>query len=261
MRRRQDLIRDSRAVPVGHDRSAARSVLLMLSVAVLGAVVLTGCGGVKIAPKPQLPKALVNKTPAKVGLVVQEDQGKYEHSETRSGVPWTITLGEGHRQLAREVFSAAFTEAVEFSTVDAAKGAGGLQAIFEPRIEQYSFATARETGGDYVAVTIRYRIDLFTGSGEPVDSFSLTGYGNSLAGGMSSSDPLDVASRAAMRDAAAKFLTQFPQQAVAQQLSKGQSLVAESARPTAAMTAMQTIEAVPVRANRRVRPAIPTGLP
>ncbi len=225
------------------------------------ALLLSGCGGVNIAPSPQLPKALVNKTPARVGIVMTEETRKYVHSETRGGVPWTIALGDGHRRFSKDLFGAAFVEAEEFPTLDAAKAASGLKAIFEPRIDQFSFATARETGGDYVAVTMRYRIGLFTPAGELVDTFTLTGYGNSLTGAMSSADPLNAAAIAAMRDAAAKFLTQFPQQAVAQQLGRGESLLAEAGRPAAAMTAMQAIEAVPVRASRRAGPAIPTGLP
>src|SRR2546429_5316454 len=48
---------------------------------------------------------------------------------------------------------------------------------------------------------------------------SLTGYGSALAQGLSSGKPLERATLAAMRDAAAKFLVQFPQQALAQQLA------------------------------------------
>ncbi len=180
------------------------------------ALLLSGCGGVNIAPSPQLPKALVNKTPARVGIVMTEGTRKYVHSETRGGVPWAIALGDGHRRLSKDLVSAAFVEAEEFPTLDAAKAASGLKAIFEPRI------------------------DLFTPAGELVDTFTLTGYGNNLAGAMSSADPLNAAEIAAMRDAAAKFLTQFPQQAVAQQLGRGETLLPQAGRPAAAMTAMQT---------------------
>ena len=32
------------------------------------------------------------------------DQKDYAHNENRGGVPWSISLGEGQRKLAREVF-------------------------------------------------------------------------------------------------------------------------------------------------------------
>ncbi len=214
-------------------------------------LLLAGCGGVKIAPEPVLPKALIQPVTARVGYVLPADQKDYAHNETRSGVPWSVSLGEGQRKLAREVFKAAFLSAEEFQDVDAARRAAGLQGIFEARIEQYSFATARETGGEYVAVTIRYRILLRTPAGEPVDAYTLTGYGNSLAGGMSSSEPLAAATRAAMRDAAAKFLTQFPEQAIAKELASGRPLVAAASSQVAPLATLQAIETVPVRQSRR----------
>jgi hypothetical protein len=97
------------------------------------------------------------------------------------------------------MFSALFREVSLFADATSAKSAPGLAAIFEPRIEQFSFATAQETGGNYFAVTIKYRIVLTTAAGEPVDAFTLTGYGNSLAGGMSSGAPLMRAAQAATR--------------------------------------------------------------
>jgi hypothetical protein len=215
------------------------------------ALLLAACGGVKIAPQPVLPKALVQPITARIGFVLPPDQKDYAHNETRGGVPWSVSLGEGQRKLAREVFKASFQSAEEFQDLDAAKRASGLQGIFEARIEQYSFATARETGGDYVAVTIRYRILLRTPQGDPVDAYTLTGYGNSEAGAMSSATPLDFATRAAMRDAAAKFLTQFPDQAVARQLASGRPLLAAASSQSAPLATLQAIDAVPVRESRR----------
>lgn len=223
-------------------------------------LMLAACGGVKIAPQPVLPKALVQPVPARVGFVLPADQKNFAHNETRGGVPWSVSLGEGQRKLAREVFKASFLSAEEFDDLEAAKRGSGLQAIFEARIEQYSFATARETGGEYVAVTIRYRILLRTPQGDPVDAFTLTGYGNSEAAGMGSSTPLDLATRAAMRDAAAKFLTQFPEQPVAKTLASGRPLLA--AAGTATATPAVVIDTVPVRDSRRghagtIRPTPP----
>ena len=61
------------------------------------AVLLAGCGGVTIAPKPVLPKALVQEIPATVGLLVPADQSSYAHSETRAGVVWSVALGQGQQ--------------------------------------------------------------------------------------------------------------------------------------------------------------------
>jgi hypothetical protein len=204
---------------------------------------LVGCGSVKVKPEQQLPKALMQPLAVHAGLVLDEELRGYRHQETRSGGDWDIELGPGHDKLLRNVFEASFADVQVFTNSDAARAATGLQALFVPRIEQYSFATARETSGSYWAVTIRYRISVQSPQGEPVDSLTLTGYGSALgAGGASAS--LTEATRVAMRDAAAKFLVQMPRQALTKKLLAGQALSAADARSAV----VDIIEAVPIDA-------------
>ncbi len=233
-----------------------------LTLAAAAAAAVVGCGGVQIKPQPALPKALVQTIPTRVGLVFPGDMRNFEHKETRWGVDWTIALGDGHSLLMRDIFKAEFDQVQEFQSLDDAKAAPGLKAVFEPRIEQYSFVTARETGGRYYAVTIRYRINLYTPAGEQADSFTLTGYGNALAKGMSSGKPLEFASVAAMRDAAAKFLVQFPEQPAGAQLAKNEVVAVEKVATagSAPGSAADGIEAVPIeepKADASVAPAAP----
>jgi hypothetical protein len=219
------------------------------------ALLLGGCGGVQIAPVPVIPKALVVAAPVKVGVVIGGDMRNFAHSETRGGVSWNIALGPGHAAHMRALYAAGFREVVEFPDLESARAAPGLSAIFEPRIDQYSFATTRDTGGEYVAVTIRYRINVFAPDGAPVESFTLTGYGSGPGGGLRSGEPLAMATRNAMRDATAKFLTQFPAQQLAQRLARGESLV--GATPAAAGAAAGfVVEAVPIREPRRPPPPV-----
>ena len=222
--------------------SVCRIVLLLV------AGLLASCGGVKVAPTPSLPRALIQKLPFKAGVVVAQDMLDYKHLETRGGVSWEVSLGPGHQKFAMGTLSAAFASAQQFRTLDEAKAAKDLAVIFEPRIEQYSFATARDTGSNYYAATIQYRIQVYNPAGERVDSYSLTGYGNSIVGGaLSSSDqPMSAATGNAMRDAAAKFMVQFPEQKLAQQLQKGEPLLAQTAGGNA-VDALAFIEAVPIK--------------
>jgi hypothetical protein len=212
---------------------------------------LAGCGGVQIKPEPALPKALVNRMPARVGLVLPQDMRELHHKETRWGVGWDVDLGPGHVRLVRDLFAAEFDEIVEFEDVESASREPGLKAIFEPRIEQYSFATARETGGRHYAVTIRYRINLYSPQGKPADSYTLTGYGSALARGMSSSGPLQQASLAAMRDAAAKFLVQFPEQPAAKSLAQNEPIAVQEA-PASASAGPEEIDTVPIYEDGKV---------
>ncbi len=212
-------------------------------------LLLAACGGVRVAPEGRLPKALVQPIGARVGLVLDEELRKFKHEETRSSANWSVDLGPGHEQLLKAVFGASFTGVEVFRTLDEARAASGLQGLFAPHIEQYSFATARETGGIYWAVTIRYRIGVFTPQGEPADSLTLTGYGS--AGDTGRAAPSLVnATRAAMRDAAAKLLVQMPHQPVAARLMAGEVLKAGEAG-----VAADPIETVPIEPAPAASPA------
>ena len=226
-------------------RGQLRRRLVSLTVLALS---LAGCGGVVITPDPVLPKALVEPIPAKVGLLLTAEQKSFVHSETRNGVTWEVALGAGQQRLARTMFSSIFGEVQEFAELDSARTTTGLQAIFEPKIEQYSFATAQETGGEYVAVSIRYRIDVRTANGERYDSLTLTGYGTAMTDGFGSAAPIEAATLAAKRDAAAKFLTQVSGLPLVKELSAGRPL---QAVPEAAAIAAVSIEALPIRVSRR----------
>jgi len=227
-----------------------RRGLITFGVMALG---LAGCGAVQIAPSSDLPRALVQPVSVEVGVLMTPEQRNYSHTETRAGVSWQVELGVGHQSLVREVFGALFDGIREFSSLNEARAANELAAIMEPLIEQYSFATARETGGEYVAVTIRYRINVFNAAGELHDVLSLTGYGTSFAGGLGSGAPMEAATRAAMRDAAARFLTQFSALPVAEDLRAKQPLQALNSTESLAAAAAQ-VEAVPVRVSRRSDP-------
>lgn len=210
------------------------------------ATVLSACGGVDIKPEAVLPKPLIVQIPANVGLIIPPETGRYVDKETRFGVDWKVDLGPGEVRLMQDIFKHLFQHVEEFKDLEAARAAKDLKdlkALFETRVDQYSFVTAHETGGRYYAVTIRYRINLYTPEGEKVDSYTLTGYGNSLAMGMSGAKPLTQATIGAMRDAAAKFLVQFPEQPAGQQLAKNEAIVAD--KPSTSAEAAQ-IEAVPI---------------
>ena len=216
------------------------------------ALMLGGCAAVAVRPEGELPKPLIVPTPAKVAVVVTNEAANFVHKESRASVDYEAQLGPSHKQMIEEIFRAEFTEAKFFETVDAARLESGLMAIFEPRIEQFSFASAKETGGVYCAVTIRYQIFIYAPNGEMVDTLTLTGYGSGPAPKIGNGEEeLGIAAYAAMRDAAAKFLTQFQGLDLAKPLLASQPLTPK-ARPApgspeaAAAVADMTIEAVPI---------------
>lgn len=227
-----------------------RRIPLLLCASLL--LVTAGCAKVILRPEGELPRPLIVKTPAKVGVVVTPETGNYVHKESRASVDYEAQLGDSHKQIVNEIFRAEFTEAKLFESVDAARLEPGLHAIFEPRIEQFSFANAKETGGIYCAVTIRYQIRIYAPNGELVDNLTLTGYGSGPAPKIGNGEEeLGIAGYAAMRDAAAKFLTQFPQLEVAKPLLASQPLQPKvqplPGSPEALAAAADiTIESVPI---------------
>jgi hypothetical protein len=228
---------------------------------------LGGCAAVAVRPEGDLPKPLIVATPAKVAVVITTEAGNYVHKESRASVNYEAQLGPSHRHIVEEIFKAEFTEAKMFDTVDAARLEPGIMAIFEPRIEQFSFANSKETGGVYTAVTIRYQIFIYAPNGELVDTLSLTGYGSGPAPKIGNGEEeLGIASFAAMRDAAAKFLTQFATLDVAKPLLASQPLTpkvkpAPGSPEAAAQVAEVTIEAVPINDPPVVVATTPEALP
>jgi hypothetical protein len=185
-----------------------------------------GCGGVNVATESSVPVPLVDPMPLTVGIYYSEDFSKAAHSEERWGTEWKIDLGPYHVHMADKLFASEFRETVPVADLKSLPANPPYKAIIEPRIEQYSFITPRDTGAKYFAVTIRYRINVYAPSGELADSLTFTGYGSNASGsGITSTGPMVQATRAAMRDAAAKFLVQFPEQDVAKKLLAGAPLI------------------------------------
>src|SRR3954470_12028592 len=118
------------------------------------------CGDVRIKPEAHLPKPLITPMPAAVGLVIPPETRKYVDQETRFGIDWKVDLGPGEVKLMRDTFTDLFERGEEFKDLESGKSAKDLKALFETRVDQYSFVTSRETGGRYYAVTIKYRINL-----------------------------------------------------------------------------------------------------
>jgi len=215
------------------------------------ALALAGCGPTIVKPEYQMPHALIVPVNARVGLILDNELRAYRHEETRGGTNWKVELGPVTAKMWEDMLKTSFTEVHVFNSLDEAiAGGGNVQILAQPRIEQFSFATDKETVGGHWAATIRYRLGVFSPTGQPVDSLTLTGYGNSFDEGGSKSS-LDHAARAAMRDTSAKFLVQLPRQPIAARLASGQVIDV----PTAPVLTADVIEAVPINPPQGVRPA------
>jgi hypothetical protein len=197
-----------------------RSLALVMRIAPLVlAGAFAGCGPVSVATESAVPVPLVDPMPITVGVYYSEDFSKAQHSEERWGTDWKVDLGPYHVRMAEKLFASEFRETMRVEDIKSLPANPPYRAIIEPRIEQYSFITPRDTGAKYFAVTIRYRLNVYAPNGVLADSLTFTGYGSNASGsGITSTGPMVLATKAAMRDAAAKFLVQFPEQDIAKKL-------------------------------------------
>jgi hypothetical protein len=219
--------------------------------AVAAVLALAGaCGDVKVATEPKLPPAaLIAQLPLTVGVYYSDRFRNYVHREDRWGSGYEINLGPGHVHLVDRLFNLEFKRTVPVANLSALPRNPPYSVILEPRIERYSFLTSRDTGGKYFAVTIGYRLNLYNTKGERIDSLTFVGYGSDSSSGMTTKSPLEAATQAAMRDAAAKFLVQFPEQATVRKLVAGETVPPLGEAPTEVAgpaRASGAIEVVPI---------------
>jgi hypothetical protein len=189
--------------------------------ALLAALALAGCGGVQVKPQDQVPTPLVDELPLRAGIHYSPEFREYVHREERWGTKWEAQLGGAHVTKLDRLLHAMFPQLVDVEDL-ARPPQPPLQLILEPRFEEYSFITPRDAGAEYYAVTIKYRMNLYDGQARLIDSLVYTGYGNEKGGGLTTEGPLVVATQKAMRDAGAKFSTEFQEQSTVRKLLAGE---------------------------------------
>lgn len=195
--------------------SSASRVALLSAAAAFTLVGLAGCGPVKLIANTNIPTPLVVKMPIAVALFVPQEFSSYVHKEERWSTDWNIELGKTQTESLMRLMNAMFDRVVQVDSVSAGSALGGdIRAILEPSIEEYAFVTPRDAGSPFFAVSIKYRVNVYTPEGKLADSWGFTGYGTSPAQGLSSTSPLAAATALALRDAGAKLAVEFREQGV-----------------------------------------------
>ena len=185
----------------------------MLFVAFL--VVLAGCGPVTLVATARIPQPLVMKIPVAVALFMPQEFMQYVHKEERWGTDWNIEIGKAQADAMSQLLNAMFENVIAVDSLNAGSALGsGVAAILEPSVEEYAFVTPRDAGSPFFAVSIKYRVNVYSPDGKLADSWGFTGYGTSPAGGLSNTEPLQNATALAMRDAGAKLAVEFRDQAI-----------------------------------------------
>jgi hypothetical protein len=198
-----------------HLSTASRHAPLRVTVFGLALLVLAGCGAINLVATSNIPTPLVSKVPVTVALHIPQEFAAYVHKEERWSTDWNVDLGKAQAEGITRLMSAMFEHVVVVESVNAGAQAGGdVKAILEPSVEEYAFVTPRDAGSPFFAVSIKYRVNIYSPDGRLADSWGFTGYGTSPSSGLSSSAPLATATALAMRDAGAKLAVEFREQAI-----------------------------------------------
>lgn len=183
---------------------------------------LGGCGPVQLVASSRIPTPLIVKLPVTVALFMPQQFAQFVHKEERWGTDWNIDIGKAQSDALSQLVNAMFDKVIVVDSLAAGGALGSdVAAILEPSVEEYAFVTPRDAGSPFFAVSIKYRVNVYTPDGKLADSWGFTGYGTSPAGGLSNTEPLESATALAMRDAGAKLVVEFRDQPVVRGLFPG----------------------------------------
>ena len=146
------------------------------------------------------------------------------HREEHGGIDYEIAIGKSQSAGFERLLGAMFERVVPVASPDAGAATDpAIRGVLEPVLEDFAFVTPQDTGDTLYAVTLRYRINAYNPAGQPVDSWTFTGYGAQPEGALpgAGSGPLQKAAAIAMRDAGAKLAVEFREQAIARGLLDG----------------------------------------
>ena len=177
--------------------------------ALLLAVLISGCASsVKLAT-PTIPSPLTDKIPISVGLRLPANFDHFVHEESLFGrEEWTIDLGNSNAALFKQLFGHLFDRVTVVAAKDDPK-LMDIDALVEPSIDAFEFSTPEQSKTDAFAVWIRYRIKVYDQAGTLVSNWPVSAYGKSQTTAMNKSDALQRAAILAMRDAAALMVIKF----------------------------------------------------
>jgi hypothetical protein len=213
-----------------------------LCVLVAALLSLGGCGPVRLVASASIPQPLVVKIPVAVALFMPQEFAQYIHKEERWGTDYNIEIGNAQANALSRLLESMFERVIVVDSLNAGTqlGTGAIGAILEPSVEEYAFVTPRDAGGPHFAVSIKYRVNVYSPDGKLADSWGFTGYGSAPAGGLSNTEPLEHATARAMRDAGAKLAVEFRDQAIVRGLlPEGESADDPVAAPASEETPAQ----------------------
>jgi len=185
----------------------------------------TGCVPTRFETTADIPKPLIDRIPVVAGVYLPlEFREKIYDEKREGGIEYHIGLGKAQTAGFMRVLDAMFIRVVPVAEPGAAAATDPeIRGVLVPTLEDFAFVTPTDSGTPVYAVSLRYRIELYSPQGELRESWTFTGYGTAPTGTFpgGGDEVLHAATRAAMRDAAAKLAAEFHEQAIARGLLPG----------------------------------------
>lgn len=174
------------------------------------------------------PAPLIGSIPLTMGVQYEDSFRNYVYEQhPADGGKWRIELGDLNIQFFDRVFSSMFRRVITVDGVPLEDQEQGVQAVLKPTIEEYGFLTPRDSGLKFFAVSIKYRVQMFSPEGELIASWPIVAYGKSQARGLTGKDSLQDATRLAIRDGAAAMVLDFHKQPPVREWLVDQGVMAE----------------------------------
>ena len=172
---------------------------------------LMGCGASTVTISGSYPTPTVSKLPLKVAVYYDESLRDYVYTEyTEQGQEeYNIASGQSHIDLFNAILPGMFDEVVLINSIDQAMDLG-VDAIFEPAIEDFQLALPYKTKLDVYEVWIKYNMRLTTPDGEYIADWVETSYGKTTIETFRSNEAsINAAAVIALRDLASSFTLKF----------------------------------------------------
>ncbi|MGI9291407.1 MAG: hypothetical protein ACR2QG_09070 [Gammaproteobacteria bacterium] len=174
----------------------------------------------------------MEKLPLTVGVLFNEELSNYIHVEDpMMDSEWTIDIGQANVDMYRALFTGMFSQTLELNLRDDGTPdipeSPALDAVIEPRIEDFEFSVPRQSGNDQFTVWVKYKLRMTKPDGERIGDWRVTGYGQVDQGnmGMGGDDAMQEAAIVALRDAAASIATGFERAPGVKNLLKTKSTI------------------------------------
>ena len=195
---------------------------------VLVSLLLSACA-TRVEVDGKFPAALIHKLPLRSIVVFDEAFANYRFESTE-GPEVSISVG----QIQVELFTSLTDSLFQYSATTTQMPTNSeADLIIVPNVEDVQISMPNQSRLKVFEVWIKYNLQVFEGTGEPVADWIMTAYGKTPTRFLKSdTEALQQASMVAMRDAGAHFITGFARVPEIRQWLRHRSTPTSTTTPT-----------------------------